>query len=169
MRDPCCARTPVKGRETLAVAGPPWDHSSAWDTLGSLVMLCAGFCGTRALPGQTSPRVPGMATQCPHGHPNAAASPLPPAGSKSSTWTTRMDQLSQHYGSDALGDAQPASQACSLPLPCPILPACISAQFLPGPTERGSQGSRQSGARVGSPGRSQWPHRGMELFPDTGA
>lgn len=73
-----------------------WDHFSAQDKSGNLEMLCAGSCGTRVVPGQAHPRVLSMATQCPHVPPNTAASPFLPIGSKSSTWTSGMAQLSQH-------------------------------------------------------------------------
>lgn len=107
-------RDPGRGWTTLGQRHR--DHSSAWDELGNLEMLCAGFCGTRAVPEQASPRVPGIVTQCPHGHPNTCdllpalfCQQAPNPALRPQGWTSYPSMPR-----DALGDAQPASQDLGL-------------------------------------------------------
>lgn len=170
MRDPC--QDPCEGQRD---PGCGWTtlgqrhrgRSSAWDKLGNVEMLCAGSCGTRAVPEQASPGVPGMATQCPQGHPNAAASPLLPQAPN----PARGAQGWTSYPStprDALGDAQLASQDLGLQL-ASLPNSCLAPQRgCPSPGQQTEWGQWVAAVRAGSPGMCQWPHRGMEQFPDTG-
>lgn len=123
-------RAAAESSETPAVAGPPtgqrrggragaWE-GSAWDELGNLKRLHASShlsCGTRAVPEQASPWAPSAAQQlCAR-----TAVPMPQGsgssgtGSKPSTGTAGMHQLSQH------SQTMPWEQLT--PLPCPPLPA----------------------------------------------